>query len=146
MIMVEPIDENAAEGATGEKGKPRFAIHTIVRYGVQIVTTIDKTGTNKIRFADRKIIAGQEEKIFQIDIENTGERWLAPLVWVELYNQDGVKMGRLESGKQRVYPGCAVRHRISLPGLPKGSYRALVVADNGDESVFGAQYKLELEQ
>jgi len=43
----------------------------------------------------------------------------------------------------RIYPGTSVRHKIDLSSLPGGKYMALVVADNGDEYIFGAQYTLE---
>jgi len=145
MIMVEPIAETSAESAKWEKGKSQVAIQTVVRYGIQMIADIGNTGARQIRFADKKIISENGGRIFQLDIENTGERYLNPAVWVELYNKEGASVGRFESGQNRIYPGCSVRHRIPLTKVAPGAYRALVVADNGDESVFGAQYDLELE-
>ena len=52
-------------------------------------------------------------------------------------------MGRFEAGRMGIYPGCSARFRIDLSGLPAGRYKAIVVADCGDENVFGAQYDLE---
>lgn len=145
MIMVEPISETSAESAKWEKDKSKVAISTVIRYGIQMITEIGNAGASQIKFADKKIISEDGNRVLQLDIENTGERVLSPAVWVELYNKEGASVGRFESGKVRIYPGCSVRHRILLPKVAGGNYRALVVADNGDESIFGAQYDLEME-
>ncbi len=63
---------------------------------------------------------------------------------MELYNTDGVNVGRFESRQLRIYPGCSVRHKVDFKDIPGGRYKALVVADNGDEYVFGARYDIEL--
>ena len=143
MIMVEPIPETSPL-IRGEKGKARVGVQTIIRYGIQIVTDMSNTGTRKVRFLDKKLISEKGNRILQIDIENTGERWLSPLVWIELYNIEGINLGRFESGRMRVYPGCSVRHKVDLTNVPKGMYKSLVIADNGDEYIFGAQYDLEI--
>ncbi|MBS3917994.1 MAG: hypothetical protein KG012_03800 [Deltaproteobacteria bacterium] len=145
MVMVEPMAGASPEGVEGEKGKIKLGLQTIVRYGVQIVTDIGDTGVRKIRFLDRKLLSDGGKRFLQINIENTGERWLSPLVWVEIYNEQGQSIGRFESGKFRIYPGCSVRHKIDLTEVPKGKYKALLVADNGDEYVFGARYDLGIE-
>jgi len=54
-------------------------------------------------------------------------------------------MGKIEGGKFRIYPGCSVRHKIDLKDVPKGRYKALIVADNGDENIFGSRWNLEIE-
>jgi archaellum component FlaG (FlaF/FlaG flagellin family) len=145
MVMVEPMAEAIQESKEGEKAKVRLGLQTIIRYGIQIVNDIGDTGIRKIRFLDKKLISEDGKKIFQIDIENIGERWLSPLVWIELYNEQGQSIGRFESVKFRIYPGCSVRHRVELTNVPKGKYKVLVVADNGDESIFGARYDLGIE-
>lgn len=141
LLLVEPLvktDNIAAEG------KDKVGIQTVIRYGIQFVTDISDTGERKIRFLNKELIDNDGKKSFQFDIENVGERWLSPRVWVELYNTDGVNVGRFESRQLRIYPGCSVRHRVNLKDVPGGRYKALVVADNGDEYVFGARYDMEL--
>jgi hypothetical protein len=80
-----------------------------------------------------------------MDIDNIGEMWLSPPLWVEIYDSHGAKVGRFESSKKRIYPGCSVRHKVDLTDVPRGKYQALVVADNGDEHVFGAKYDFGIE-
>lgn len=144
MVMVEPIPKTSPESIQAEKGKVKLGVQTVIRYGIQIVTDIGDTGKRQIRFSDKRLISQEGKKILQIDIENTGERWLSPLVWADLYDTQGKSIGRFEGGKFRIYPGCSVRHRIDLTKVPAGKYNALVVVDNGDESVFGARYNLEI--
>lgn len=142
IVMIEPMAETSLDGV--EEGK--VGLRTVVRYGFQIIVHIGDTGARKIRFLDKQLISQDEKKTFQMDIENIGERMLAPFVWVELYNKDGMTMGRFESRKKRIYPSCSVRHKVDLTDVPTGKYKALVIIDNGDESVFGAQYELEIDQ
>jgi len=81
----------------------------------------------------------------QLDLENTGQRYLRLLVWAELYDEQGTSVGRFQAGRRGVYPGCSTRFHADLSQVPPGKYNALVVADNGDEYVFGARYDLEIE-
>ncbi|MBI2298715.1 MAG: hypothetical protein HYU66_07155 [Armatimonadetes bacterium] len=146
IVMVEPIPGQALEPPRPDEGKAKLGLQSVVRYGIQIVTHIADTGTRALRFVDRQLVATQAgQRILQMDAESTGERWLVPLLWAELYDAQGALVGRFEGGKYRIYPGCSVRYRVDLTGVPPGHYKALVVADNGDDHVFGAQYELDLE-
>jgi hypothetical protein len=145
MLMIEEISNSSLEASEPEKDRVELGIRQVLRYGIQMLTHIGDTGTRKIKFLDKKLISKDGRTILQMDIENIGERWLTPTVWVELYNSQGTELGRFESGKRRIYPGCSVRYKVDLTDVPKGKYKALVVADNGDEYVFGAKYDLEIE-
>lgn len=146
LIMIEPVLISSEESIIEEKGKTKIGIKAIIRYAIQIVTNIGETGERKIRFLDKKLVDKDNKKILQLDIENIGERKLSPFVWAEVYNKDGINIGRFdsESGKLGIYPGCSVRHNINLSGIPEGKYEVLIVVDNGDEYVFGAQYKIDI--
>ena len=82
----------------------------------------------------------------QVDIENTGQRWLRPYLWAELYDDTGRYIGRFENGRKRIYPGTSVRYKVDLSDVPKGIYKALVVADCGGDYVFGAERTLKFEK
>ena len=145
MLMVEELSAGSPELSMPEKNKPALGIRQVIRYGVQMITHIGDTGTRKIKFLDKKLTTLDGKTTLQMDIENIGERWLTPTVWVELYDNQGTEVGRFESGKKRIYPTCSVEHNVDLTNVPKGNYKALVVVDNGDEYVFGAQYDLGIE-
>lgn len=145
MVIVEPVPQTGPESIEDETRKVKMGIQTKIRYGIQMVTNIDDSGVRKIKFSDKKLTNQDGRRFLQIDIENIGERWLAPTLWVEIYDNHGAKAGRFESSKKRIYPGCSVRHKVDLTDVPKGKYKALVVADNGDEYVFGAKYDFGIE-
>ena len=127
-----------------ESPEGKIAIRHLIRYGIQIITHIGDSGERKINIIDTKLLQEEEGPTLQIKLENVGERYVAPQVWTELYDDNGSSVGRFESPKLGIYPGCSVRHQILLVGVPTGKYEALVVFDNGDQYVWGAQYTLEL--
>jgi len=142
MVMVEPVAPALLPDP--DKTKPQVALRTILRYGIQMVTNIQDTGARELRFADKRLVVEEAARFLQIDVENTGQCWLSPLLWAELYDKAGASVGRFEARRQRLYPGCSGRFRIDLSRVPAGTYSAVVVADNGDEYVFGARYALDI--
>lgn len=144
MLMVEILGKGHPEAALQpEESKVQMGIKQVIRYSVQIVTHIGNTGSHKLKFIGTKLLAKEGGgRFLQVDMENIGERWLRPEVLVNLYDKEGRYIGKFESTRMRIYPGTSVRHRIDLSDIPKGKYTALVVADNGDEYIFGAQYTL----
>jgi len=144
MLMVEPLAGESLEPPKAEEGKVAIGVRSVMRYAIQMVTHIGDTGTRDLKFQDRQLVVDGGKRLLRLDLENTGERWLKPLVWMELYDEQGASMGRFEGGRFRIYQGCSARYLIDLSEVPAGRYKALIVADNGDEHVFGAQYELEL--
>lgn len=145
--MVEPVIAGALEPPEVEakEGTITFTITTAYRYGIRMVTNIGETGERSMKFADKQLLMQDDQRVLQLDLENTGERYLRLLVWVELYDEDGTSIGRFEAGRRGMYPGCSTRFQVDLSQVAPGKYKALVVADNGDEYVFGARYELEIE-
>jgi len=145
MLMVEPLAETPAPDVskTG-KEKAKVGIQTLIRYGIQMITQMPENGEKNLSFPDKRLLTKEGRILFQLDVANTGERSVSPLIWAELYNKDGAYIGRYESRRMRILPGCSVCHEVDLTGVPKGNYKALVVADNGDENVFGAEYNLSI--
>ena len=143
MLMVEPIT-TALDAPAAEKDKLKLSVQTVLRYGIQLIADIDGTGASSVRFVRQQLVKQNDKCLLVLDIENNGERYLTPLVWAEIFDSEGASLGRFEAGRIRVYPACSARFLIDLTQLSTGKYSALVVADNGDEAVFGAQLKLEI--
>ncbi len=143
MLMVEGISKGSPEVIKPEEGKVKLGIRTVLRYGIQMITHIGDTGARKLKFLNTRLLKQEERKILQVDIENVGERWLRPFLWTELYDQQGRYIGKFQGGRLRTYPGTSVRFRVDLSQVPKGEYKALVVADCGGDDVFGATYTLK---
>jgi hypothetical protein len=145
MLMVEGIQKGSAESSIRPKdAKAQMGIMQTIRYGIQIATTIEKTGTKKIQIVGHNVIKKDDGKrILQVDVENIGEIAIRPDVYVELFNGQGVSVGKFPGVKYRIYPGTSVRQSIDISSVAQGSYKALIVIDAGGDDVFGAQYQLK---
>src|SRR4030042_2553626 len=146
MLMIEEIPESSPESSQTEEIKPQVGITQIVRYGIQMVTHIEDTGERKLKFLETKLLRQTETRVLQVDIENTGERWLRPHLWVELYDDAGRYIGKFENERKRIYPTASVRFNVDLSGVPQGVYQSLIVADCGGDDIFGANLTLKLDE
>lgn len=145
MIMVEGIDKGSPESALPrENVRAQMGIRQTIRYAIQIITNIGETGSPNIGFLGPKLVTRDDgRRVFQIDLENTGDRGVRPDVYVELFNEKGVLQGKFPGTSMRLYPGTSVRQMIDLTEVPKGTYRALVVVDADGDDIIGAQYTLK---
>jgi len=145
IIMVEIVPPTSPKSSLAQKiPESRMSVNQIIRYGVQMITHIGSTGERQLKFMDTKVVRDTEKRLLQVDVENTGQRWLRPVLWTELYDESGNYVGRFEARKRRIYPTTSVRYRVDLTNLEPGQYNALVVADAGDDDIFGANYSLKL--
>ena len=138
LIMVEPKPPPEVPSNEGVK------LRQIIRYAIQIVTHVGDTGEVSVRVANANLVSIEEGAVLHIDLENIGERWVRPETWADVYDDQGTHVGRFESIRLRIYPGCSVRYSIEMPGISSGKYQVLVVFDNGADNVWGAQYTLDL--
>jgi len=145
ILMVEVAPGRSSQVTADGSDNVKLGINQVVRYGVQLVSHISDTGERKLDFLHTRILRAGPNRILEVDLENIGERWLRPLVWAELYDENGEFVGRFEAGKLRIYPGTSVRYKVDLTDVPGGQYRAVVVADCGADDVFGATYLVILE-
>jgi hypothetical protein len=143
VIMVEVVPK--APGAKGgdTRKETKLGITQVMRYAVQIVTHIGDTGSRKLKFLGTELLQNKAEKTFQVDVENTGERWLRTFSRLELYSLKGELVGKYEGERLRTFPGTSVRFKFDVSHIMEGRYKALVVLDNKDSYVFGAQYTLD---
>ncbi len=145
MLMVEPKPPPEPPAPASEDGKVTLGVRTVLRYGIQMVVHIGNTGKRDLKILDKRLSLVGGKRLLQLDIENTGERWLRPGIWAEVYDEKGAHVGRFQCNRTRIYPACSTRNCIDLSSLKAGKYQALVVVDNGDESVWGAQYALDIQ-
>jgi len=144
MVMVEPIPEDSAESAEPLPERTT-RVKQIMRYGVQVVTHIGQSGDTGLVFTNPGLINEDGKRLFRIDAENTGSRWLRPSLWLELYRQDGTPLGKFHGPAKRLYPGTSAQFQVDLGETPPGKYLGLVVADGTGDDLFGANVELEIE-
>ncbi len=143
VLVVEPVPKTLLT-PKAPQDEVNLQVLTVTRFAVQMITTIGRTGATSLRFSDRRLVKEEKHRLLELDVENAGERLLSPHVWAELFNTQGQPAGQVDGSRHRIYPGCSSRFQLDLSALPPGEYKAVVVADNGDENVFGANYTLEL--
>jgi hypothetical protein len=139
ILMVESVPELNPDVI--EEG---VGITTVMRYGIQMISHLGESGLRQVKFVNTRLLSEDNTRILEVDIENTGERMLRPSVWVEFFHESGKSAGTYEGFAYRVYPGTSVRHRIELAGIEEGDYKALVVADCGDDDIFGINYSIQV--
>ena len=144
VIMIEVIPPVNAAPSSKSTDQISFGIAQVFRYAVQIVTHIGNSGERNIKFLNIKMEDTENKRSLHVDVENTGERWLRPYLTIEIYDEDGNPAGVFEGGRWRIYPGTSVRYSVDLTGMTEGKYSALILVDNKDDNVFGAQYSLEI--
>jgi hypothetical protein len=144
LLMVE--DAAPSGPAPDDRGQPdlQVGLKSVLRYGIQIVTDIGNTGTRKVRFENARLQSAQGRCLFSIDVENVGESWLRPVMSAELFDASGKRAGQFKGAQVRIFPGTSVRVNIDFGFVQKGRYKAVIIADNGDEHIFGTQVGLTL--
>lgn len=144
MFEVLPPAQRAKGGASNKEIV--FGVSQVMRYGVQIVTHFGETGKRSLKFLKTEMLEDKDRKTLQVDVENNGERWLRPFSYVELFTEKGEPAGKFDGERWRIFPGSSARFKFDVSALHAGSYNALIVFDNKDVSVFGAQVKLKIER
>lgn len=140
VIMLEGVkDVNPGDFKAGLK------INTIIRYAIQIATTIEETGASELNFSKVDLNKSEEGvKQLEVNIENTGERLLIPAISLELFNLEGESIGVFKADKKKTYPGTSVKYFVELAEVESGNYQAILLADCGEEEVFGVNISLEI--
>ena len=146
IIMFEVLAAPARGKDGAAKKEIAFGVSQVMRYGVQIVTHFGDSGKRSLKFLKTELIEDKGQKALQVDVENDGERWLRPFAYVEVYTEKGELAGKFEGERARIFPGTSARFKLDVSTVPAGSYNALIVFDNKDVSVFGAQVKLKIER
>jgi len=140
VVMVQELP------ATEALGVPHTGVRLgqTLRHAIQIITEVGDSGRSEIAFLNAHVVGEGAQREFNIDLANTGERWLRTDIWLELHDTRGHIVGRFTAPRRRTFPGTSVRNRIELGAAPAGKYLGLLVADGGRNDLFGMQIELDL--
>ena len=137
-IMIE-----GAPTAPPPTGAHEIGLGAVVRYAVQLATQLPTAGSRRVRLAKQAFATDSAgAHVLAMTVENSGERAYRPALWVELYDETGAQRARVQQQRGLLYPGSSLLQRFTFPKLPAGSYKAVVFADTGDDTVSAAQYTL----
>ena len=117
-----------------------------LRFAIQIIVNFGETGERKLEFLNAKIQKLKDKRILAVDVKNSGERHFRPNLTVELYDEMGIFIDKFTADKKHIYPNTSVRYLVDLTYVKSGKYKALVIADGGDENLFGINYNIELKK
>lgn len=137
-VMVE-----GAESAPAADSTRKLSLGSVMRYAIQVATHIDATGDRNVRFdAPSAGLTPSGAAMLDLDVMNTGERAVRPLLSVEIYDNQGQLRARAKQQRGLLYPATSLHQRFELGSLPAGSYKAIVYADTGVEPVLATQYTI----
>ena len=105
------------------------------RYSIQIVHNIKGTGEIDVEFLDFNYM----DDYMSITLKNTGSLWLETNLKIDIYDEVTNFLGSYTSEGDRVYPDLEQRIVIPCKQLKAGSYYAVIVADCGNNRIFGHQ-------
>ena len=140
VVMVQELPAVEASGVAHAGMK----LSQTLRHAIQIVTEMGDSGRSEVAFRNGRLVREGAKREFDIDLQNTGDRWLRTDVWLELHDSAGHIVGRFPAPRRRTFPGTSVRNRIELSAAPAGKYVGLLVADGGRNDLFGMQIELDL--
>jgi hypothetical protein len=121
--------------------KAQVGIGTAVRYAIQVATHIGSSGTRSVQFvgtAAQRAADGGSAVV--LDVHDVGERAYRPTLWIEVYDSLGALRGKARQSRGLLYPGTSLRQTFDLGKLPPGTYKAVIFADTGEDSVYASQY------
>lgn len=145
LINVDPVPQGDLEPQKLEgKDQVKLTVQTVIGYGVQIVTNLGNASPENLKFSKPDLISKDNDYVFTVNMECTGEVMAIPNSWMDLYDSKGVHVKKVDAGAFFIYPGCSKKFQFQLGKLPEGNYKALLIADCGNNQVFGGQYELEI--
>jgi hypothetical protein len=141
MVMVEGA---ATEARRSSGGAPQVGVGAIMRYAIQVATHIATTGSRKVSFSKSRFLTNPDSsQSLELEVENVGERAYRPALWIEIYDEQGTLQTNARQERGLLYPGTSLKQTFALGKLRRGSYRAIVFADSGEDAVFASQFTLK---
>lgn len=112
-------------------------VNALVRYAIQIIGSYETDAVKELEFTNYEYDTARGMNRVRVGINNTGNYMMKPIVVLEIYNDIGEQVARKEIPYQKVYPGYCKLFDISLHDVPAGNYNGILVADCGDENIYG---------
>ncbi len=140
VFMVEGINEPDTSNV-----KTGVRVKTAIRYAVQIITNVGDTGNSDLQFLGMELVKQEEDNVLNVAVENTGECLLRPAMSLELFDESGNSFGTIKANGKRTLPGTSVLASLPLKGILPGKYNGVLVADCGDDRLYGTNLSIEIE-
>lgn len=139
VIMVEGL--NPPDTTQSQRG---IKINTVIRYAIQVITNIGDTGERNLSFLNFNLKKEEAQTNLEVDIMNTGQRVLRLDTNLETYGSNGESAGVFKAEKRKLYPGTSAKITLDMTKLKPGKYSGVLIADCGDDYVYGSNLTLEI--
>lgn len=139
VIMVEGI--TPPDTIKREMG---VTINTAIRYAVQIVTNIGNTGKSDMEFIGLELSKDENENVLLVAVQNVGQRILKPEMNLELFDEEGNSVANINSERRKTFPGTSITTTLVLKGVKPGNYNGVLVANCGEDRMYGTNLTIEL--
>jgi len=139
VIMVEEIKD--LDTITPQRG---VTVTSLIRYAIQIISNFDSEPVKDLEIVGVDIDTTKENNLVSVSVSNKGNYMLKPIMILELYNDLGEQVYRTEIPYQKVYPGFCKLFELSINEVPKGTYNGIIVADCGDENIYGINIEIDV--
>ena len=135
-LIIEPVAPVSLESSQQKNnGKAvQITIQQISRHAVQIVAQMGNSGNVKLQLKHPVLKKEKAKRSFSLDAYNSGNRWIKPTVWLDVYNQQGTFIGKFEGEGARVYPNTSATLGVDISRLKSGKYKGLFVVDGGNNA------------
>lgn len=137
-VMVEEAE--APDTTNRQKG---IRVRSLIRYAVQIIANFARQEKN-LDILTPSIDSVDIGNVMNVNIQNTGNTLMKPVVVLELYDDLGSVIKRIEVPTQKIYPDMCKNFQLELNGVPKGKYTGVLVADCGEEDIYGLNVTVDL--
>lgn len=139
MVEATPKPPTTVDSAA----KAQIALGTVIRYAIQVATHITNTGARVVQFSGTAAShAADGAAAIDLDVVDAGERGYRPVLWVEVYDADGSFKATAKQSRGLLFPGTSLHQRFDLGKLAPGTYKVVIYADTGEDSVYAAQFKV----
>jgi hypothetical protein len=122
-------------------------ISSNVRYAVQLVTSFtSEDETIEVSFENVELQKEGDRKALAVKLFNSSQKMVKPIVRMEIYNKGGDLVMENISDKRKLYPDQCRTYYVALEDLELGDYQAVLVADCGNQDVFGLTVNLRVDE
>lgn len=134
--IVEPFSKNTKNAG--------IEIGSKIRYGVQLIANIGENEAKAFAFSDIKLSDdGNGLKVIAASLENNGDYLVQPIVNIQLFDKDGVKVKEINVPTKKIYPQNCQIFQLPVEEIPSGKYQAVLLAEYEEETI-GINIELEL--
>jgi hypothetical protein len=146
VIFIENVPIEVPEGELPDSEAMQVGVSIAFRYAIQIYTTIQGTEIKDVTFKSLDIAQAEQGLDVTAVIENLGNVYLRPEVWLELRDTAGEVVYRQDYINQTLLPESARDYTFEVRDLSvePGRYLAMVIADYGAANLIAAQQVLEI--